>query len=72
MSKEVSFYEYTQLSEHDQCDMVFRTGEFVDSTEIASNRYVLYKLYNFYVEVLYDSQTNSIKAISSFLSAKNY
>lgn len=68
----MTFFEFTELSEHKQYDLLFTSGEFVDSTEKGNANYVLYKLYTFYVEVVYDSQTNIIKGISSFLSAKQY
>lgn len=68
----MTFFEFTGLSEHRQYDILFTLGEFIDSTEKGTDNYVLYKLFNFYVEVVYDSQTNFIKQISSFLSLIDY
>lgn len=69
MKKELSFYDYTLLSEDNQYDLLFSLGEFVDSTEKGNAKYVLYKLFSFYVEVVYDSQNNCIKQINSFIDA---
>ncbi|MFC0344889.1 hypothetical protein [Epilithonimonas hispanica] len=72
MKKEISFYDYTFLSQDNQYDLLFSLGEFIDSAEKGSAKYVLYKLFNFYVEVVYDSQNNFVKQISSFLNARNH
>ena len=68
----LTFFDFTQLSERDQYHIIFNEGKFVDYSDSGVKSFVLYKLYNFYVEVVYDSQTNIIKGISSFLSTKQY
>lgn len=70
MNKELSFYGYSQLSEHDQYDLIFRNGEFINSTEKDSVRFVLYKLFGFYVEVSYNISDNKIFSLKSFLKAE--
>jgi len=42
-------------------------GEFVDVSEKGNVRFVLYKLYSFYVEVLYDEECNKIINLTSFM-----
>lgn len=69
MSK-LTFYEFTQLSEHDQYDITFREGDFVEAREINGSRYALYKLYNFFVEVEYNISLNKIINIVSFINTK--
>lgn len=68
----LTFFDITQLSERDQYHIIFNEGKFVDYSDSGVKSFVLYKLYNFYVEVIYDSLTNRIQAISSFLSVVDY
>ncbi|WP_312762431.1 hypothetical protein [Epilithonimonas sp.] len=70
--KELSFYEYTQLPESEKYDMVFTEGEFVDSSVKNEVKFALYKLYSFYVEVIYDPVDNKIVGLTSFLDSKSY
>lgn len=56
----LSFYEFTQLPDEQQFNLVFKEGEFIDSREIGGNRFVLYKLYGFFVELQYNISENSI------------
>ncbi len=55
-----TFYEYTSLSDHDQCNLLFTTGDFVDVKIVGNKRYLLYRVYNFYVELTYDTENNTI------------
>jgi len=55
-----TFYEYTSLSDHDQYNLLFTAGDFVDVKIVGNKRYVLYRVYNFYVELTYDTENNTI------------
>ncbi len=55
-----TFYEYTCLSDHDQYNLLFTAGDFVDVKMVGFYRYVLYKLYDFYVELTYNIESNAI------------
>ncbi|PWN58441.1 hypothetical protein C1634_023095 [Chryseobacterium viscerum] len=68
--KELSFYEFTQLSESERYDLVFREGEFIDSSIRNDVKFALYKLYSFNVEVIYDSTGNRIIGLTSFLKSE--
>ncbi|MFC4163888.1 hypothetical protein ACFOWU_09495 [Epilithonimonas zeae] len=70
MKKELSFYNYTQLNKEDQYDLVFREGEFIDSSLKNDVKFVLYKLYDFYVEIVYDFEENKILNLTSFLKSE--
>ena len=67
---EISLEEYKNLSDHEKYDMVFRQGEFIDFTVGEEINFVLYSLYNFFVEVEYDSIKNKINAIDCFIDGK--
>ena len=60
MSKEIAFYDFTLLPENDQFSIVFSKGEFIAFREIRNSRFVLYKLYSFFVEIEYDVLKNVI------------
>ncbi|MCD1117548.1 hypothetical protein [Chryseobacterium turcicum] len=70
MSKELSFYEFTQLPEEEQYELVFSSGEFIDSSVKGEVKYVLYKLYSFFVEVAYNSYDNKIINMSTFMNSQ--
>jgi 5-hydroxyisourate hydrolase-like protein (transthyretin family) len=69
MRKELSFYEFTQLSEEGQYELVFKEGEFLNSSTKNDLKFALYKLYSFFVEVVYDAQRNKVVSLTSFMYA---
>lgn len=71
MNKEIFFYEFTQLSDEQQYDLLFREGELLDSSTRNEVKFVLYKLYSFFVEVVYVAGDNKIVTLSSFTNARN-
>lgn len=60
MTEKISFFDYTILSEEQQFELVFTEGEFIDFKEVGVHRFVLYKLYSFFVELQYDILQNCI------------
>lgn len=71
MKEELSFYDYTLLSEDDQYNLVFTKGEFIGSSTRKDSKFVLYKLCSFFVEVVYNVEDNKIVNLSSFMNASN-
>lgn len=55
-----TFYEYTSLSDHDQYNLLFTVGDFVDVKIVGIYRYVLYRLYDFFIELTYNIESNTI------------
>ena len=68
--KELSFFEFTQLSKQQQYELVFNEGEYTDVAEIGESEYVLYKLYGFFVEVEYKIKENKIVNLVSYSGKK--
>ena len=68
--KELSFFEFTQLSKQQQYELVFNEGEYTDVAEIGESKYVLYKLYGFFVEVEYKIKENKIVNLVSYSGKK--
>lgn len=71
MNKEISFYEFTQLSDEDQYYLLFREGKFLDSSTKKEVKFIIYRLFSFFVEVIYDAESNMILNLSSFMTGKN-
>lgn len=70
MKKELSFYDFTQLTEEQQYDLTFRFADFLEHRTSGRYKYVLYSLNNFFVEILYNSTTNEVIQLTSYLDVK--
>ena len=60
-------YDFNILSEHDQYDIVFTKGKFVDTITKGKTKYTLYAVSMFWVEVIYNVKDNKITGIKSFI-----
>lgn len=69
MNNELSFFEFTQLPQEEQYHLAFTQGEFIGSSEKGMSKFVLYKLYNFYIEIVYDVTNNTILNLTSYLNS---
>jgi cell fate regulator YaaT (PSP1 superfamily) len=58
--------EFENLTEREQFAFTFNKGEFIDYWINANQRFVLYSVENFFVEVEYDSGENKIIKLVSF------
>ncbi len=67
----MGIYEFNVLSKHEQYDLVFSKGQFVDTVNEGSIKYALYSLSYFWVEVSYNAPTNEITGINSFVGGKS-
>lgn len=59
MTEKISFFDFTILPEEQQFELIFNNGEYIDFREVGVHRFVLYKLYSFFVELQYDILQNS-------------
>lgn len=57
---------FNTLSEHDKYDTTFRQGNFVEYWINKNQRFALYSVFMFYVEVEYNATENKIKNLISF------
>ncbi len=71
MSQLPSFFEFTHLGEEEQYNLTFKKGDFVGTSEKEDKKFVLYKLNNFFVEIIYDIERNIIISLTAFLNSKN-
>ncbi len=60
MTEKISFFDFTILSEEQQFELIFTEGEFIDFRDVGSSKFVLYRLYGFFVELEYDVLQNHI------------
>lgn len=66
----MGIHDFNILSEHDKYNAVFTNGQFVHTVTEGSIKYALYSLSYFWVEVEYNTATNKIKGICSFVSGE--
>lgn len=64
----MTLYEFNILDDNDKYQTTWDKGVFIDSKVRKEERYVLYAINMFFVEVRYDRTTNSISDIKSFIS----
>ncbi|MFD2826859.1 hypothetical protein ACFSYG_10255 [Leeuwenhoekiella polynyae] len=67
MSK-LSLYDFKILSDHEQYDVVFSEGTFIDALIEENTRYPLYAVYLFFVEIEYNVAKNKIVGKTSFVT----
>lgn len=70
-SMEDSFYNYTNLRDESQYDILFTKGVYVSDRTLGEFKFVLYKLFGFYVEVTYEVDLNKIISKTVFLNSKD-
>lgn len=65
-----SIREFNSLTQHEQYDLVFTKGDFVDYYIKKETRFSLYALYTFFVEVEYDVPRNKVVNLIAFNEGK--
>ncbi len=63
----MTLYEFKCLAEDAQYTVTFTEGIFIEYYIEATTRYALYAVDRFFVEVAYDSTTNNITHLTSFI-----
>ena len=62
--------KFKALLEHDQYDITFKEGDFIEYWLNGNQRFALYAVYKFYVEVEYKVSENRIVKLISFEEGK--
>lgn len=62
--------EFDKLSEHERYDIIFTQGDFIEYWINGNQRFALYGVFMFYVEVEYNAIENKIKNMISFDDGK--
>ncbi|WP_424494116.1 hypothetical protein [Salinimicrobium sp. GXAS 041] len=63
----MTLYDFKLKSDHEQYDMVFTQGDFVDYHIEQSKRFALYAVFKFFVEIEYDLWSNEVTGKRSFI-----
>ena len=70
MAKKITLYEFRILSDQEQYRLVFNEGTFIDSKIYGNQRFALYALDMFFVEVEYDNERNKIINQTAFVTGE--
>tara|TARA_B100002051_G_scaffold271872_1_gene307444 strand:- start:1091 stop:1339 length:249 start_codon:yes stop_codon:yes gene_type:complete len=70
MEKNFSINEFNTLIQHDQYDLVFTKGDFVNYYLNGNTRYALYALFRFFVEIEFNTTQNKIMNLVAFEEGK--
>ena len=68
--KVLTLYQYKLLSDHEQYDLLFTQGDFLDMVIEGNSRFAVYALFKFFVEVEYINKENKIIALKSFVTGE--
>lgn len=66
----MTLYEFKLKSEHEQYDIVFTEGDFIEYHIEDSRRYALYTVCKFFVEVEYNLWSNKVVGKRSFVDGE--
>ena len=56
--KVLTLYQFKLLSDHEQYDLLFTQGDFLDMVIAGNSRFAVYALFKFFVEVEYNNKEN--------------
>ncbi|MBW7674328.1 hypothetical protein [Chryseobacterium chendengshani] len=68
----ISYYDFTNLPDDAQYDMVLNQGRMINENTISNTRYVLYELSFFSVEIIYSITKNRISGKNIFMNKSAY
>lgn len=66
----IILYEFLALQDQEQYDVGFTQGQYLDIRIEEKNRFVLYAVEKFFVEVKYDSEKNKIINKTAFVTGE--
>lgn len=66
MSSKIGIYEFNQLPFNEKAETVNSIGYFITNAFNGDTRYNLYRVFDFYVEAVYQNSKNKIIEFNSF------
>ena len=63
----ISYYNFNNLSKESQIEIVMTEGKIINETIKSNLRFVVYELFSFSVEIVYNINNNKIAGLSAFL-----
>jgi hypothetical protein len=64
----MTLYQFKLLKEQEQYNTVWEKGTLIDARMTADDKFLLYKIDSFYVEIKYNAVKNTIEGLKSFSS----
>ncbi|MDR6487234.1 hypothetical protein J2799_001719 [Chryseobacterium vietnamense] len=71
MNRELSYYEFSQLSREEQQELVMSSAEPIGSTKKNDVDFELFRLFDFYVEIVYNSDRTKVVSLTSYLKSSH-
>ena len=68
----ISFYDFKNLTDHDQCNLVLHNGKVMNERTANQLKYILYEFSNFTVEVIYNLSNEKTSVINVFQNKAAY
>ncbi|TLX26607.1 hypothetical protein FE904_07070 [Chryseobacterium indologenes] len=65
----LSYYEFSQLSKEKQKELVMNSAEPIGSTKKNDIDFELCKLFDFYVEIVYNAERTKVVSLTSYLKS---
>ncbi|MBF6643888.1 MULTISPECIES: hypothetical protein [Chryseobacterium] len=65
----LSYYEFSQLSKEKQQELVMNSAEPIGSTKKNDIDFELCKLFDFYVEIVYNAERTKVVSLTSYLKS---
>jgi len=62
----ISYYDFNNLPKESQIELVMAKGRIIDETIKNNLRFVVYELFSFSVEIVYNIDINKIAGLSTF------
>jgi len=62
----ISYYDFKNLPDQAQCNIVMNQGRVMNETTIDKLKYVLYEISYFTVEIIYNTANNTIAGMNIF------
>lgn len=69
---DISYYDFTNLPDKTQFDMVLSQGKMIRENTVSNNRYMLYEFSSFTVEIIYSLSKNSISGKNVYFNRATY
>lgn len=68
----ISYYDFKNLPDHSQQELVLAKGKLISETYKNELKFVLYEIYSFSVEIVYNETNNKIAGLSVFQNMGNH
>lgn len=68
----ISYYDFKNLPDHSQQELVLAEGKLISETYKNELKFVLYEMFSFSVEIVYNKNNNKVAGLSVFQNKGNH